>query len=72
MITIGVSLMVDELSMREHRLDPRTEAIWAMSVLYVDEAQDYFDASVEQLLNQARNHKARVIAACPEARRGGP
>ena len=31
--------------------------------LYVDEAQDYFDESVEQLFNQARKYKVGVIAA---------
>jgi hypothetical protein len=31
--------------------------------LYVDEAQDYFDASIEQLLNQARKYKVGLILA---------
>ena len=31
--------------------------------LYIDEAQDYFDESVEQLLNQARKYKVGIILA---------
>lgn len=31
--------------------------------LYVDEAQDYFDASIEQLFNQARKYKVGLIVA---------
>src|SRR4051812_9058114 len=31
--------------------------------LYIDEAQDYFDESIEQLLNQARKYKVGIILA---------
>jgi hypothetical protein len=31
--------------------------------VYIDEAQDYFDESVEQLLNQARKYKVGIIIA---------
>jgi hypothetical protein len=36
--------------------------------LYVDEAQDYFDESVEQLFNQARKYRVGVIPSRLAAR----